>query len=101
MEVQFKLRCGDKEEIISAVGNGILSAVTDGLQNSTLVPDFVLEDYSEHTMGKDKNATALAFVGIRLKNGKKLVYGAGSHPDIARTAVAALVSAINCAVREG
>ena len=50
---------------------------------------------------KDKNATALAFVGIRLLENKKLVYGAGSHPDIARTAVAALVSALNCAVCEG
>ncbi|MBE6369458.1 MAG: 2-isopropylmalate synthase [Lentisphaerae bacterium] len=100
VEVQFTLRCGDSEEIINAHGNGILSAVTSGLQNCSLVPEFKLEDYSEHTMGKDKNATALAFVGIRLLDGKKLVYGAGSHPDIARTAVAALVSAINCAVRE-
>jgi len=100
VEVQFKLRCGDAEEVITASGNGILSAVTSGLQNCSLVPGFTLVDYSEHTMGKDKNATALAFVGIRLQDGKKLVYGAGSHPDIARTAVAALVSAINCAVRK-
>jgi 2-isopropylmalate synthase len=61
----------------------------------------MLEDYSEHTMGKDENATALAFVGIRLAESKKLVYGAGSHPDIARTAVAALVSALNCAAANG
>ena len=101
VEVQFTLRCGDKEEVITSTGNGILSAVTSGLQKSTLVPQFTLEDYSEHTMGKDKNATALAFVGIRMAADKKLVYGAGSHPDIARTAVAALVSALNCAVREG
>ena len=101
VEVQFTLRCGDKEEVITSTGNGILSAVTGGLQKSALVPQFTLEDYSEHTMGKDKNATALAFVGIRLAADKKLVYGAGSHPDIARTAVAALVSALNCAVREG
>ena len=101
VEVQFTLRSGEAEETISATGNGILSAVTSGLQNSTLVPAFTLEDYSEHTMGKDKNATALAFVGIRLQDGKKLVYGAGSHPDIARTAVAALVSALNCAVQTG
>ena len=101
VEVQFTLRCGDKEEVITSTGNGILSAVTSGLQKSTLVPQFTLEDYSEHTMGKDKNATALAFVGIRMAADKKMVYGAGSHPDIARTAVAALVSALNCAVREG
>ncbi len=100
VEVQFTLRCGEKEEVISSTGNGILSAVASGLQKSALVPEFKLEDYSEHTMGKDKNATALAFVGIRLLDSKKLVYGAGSHPDIARTAVAALVSALNCAARE-
>ena len=97
VEVQFTLQFGEQKEVISAVGNGILSAVASGLQKSALVPEFTLEDYSEHTMGKDKNATALAFVGIRLLNSKKLVYGAGSHPDIARTAVAALVSALNCA----
>ena len=101
VEVQFTLRCGEAEETISATGNGILSAVASGLQKSALVPEFKLEDYSEHTMGKDKNATALAFVGIRLLEDKKLVYGAGSHPDIARTAVAALVSALNCAVKDG
>ena len=48
-----------------------------------------------------RDATALAFVGIRLLDDKKLVYGAGSHPDIARTAVAALVSALNCAAKNG
>ena len=101
VEVQFTLRCGEAEETISATGNGILSAVASGLQKSALVPEFKLEDYSEHTMGKDKNATALAFVGIRLLEDKKLVYGAGSHPDIARTAVAALVSALNCAAKNG
>ena len=101
VEVQFTLRCGNAEENISATGNGILSAVASGLQKSALVPAFMLEDYSEHTMGKDENATALAFVGIRLAESKKLVYGAGSHPDIARTAVAALVSALNCAAANG
>ena len=97
VDVQFTLQCGDRQEIITSSGNGILSAVASGLQKSSLVPEFKLEDYSEHTMGKDKNATALAFVGIRLLDSKKMVYGAGSHPDIARTAVAALVSALNYA----
>ena len=59
VEVQFTLQFGEQKEVISAVGNGILSAVASGLQKSALVPEFTLEDYSEHTMGKDKNATAL------------------------------------------
>ena len=99
VEVQFLLKFGKQSENLSGRGNGLLSAVTDGLKKSKLVPPFELEDYSEHTLGKDKNAKALAFVGVRLKENGKLVYGAGSHSDIARTAVAALVSALNLAVK--
>ena len=100
VEVQFLLKFGKQSETLSGRGNGLLSAVTDGLKKSRLVPPFELEDYSEHTLGKDKNAKALAFVGVRLKASGKLVYGAGSHSDIARTAVAALVSALNLAVKQ-
>ncbi len=100
VEVQFKLRYLEQEAVITARGNGLLSAVASGLQKCKLVPPFKLEDYSERTMGKDKNAKALAFVGLRIKNAPALVYGAGSHSDIARTAVAALVSALNRAARQ-
>ncbi len=100
VEVQFKLRFNDQTETLTARGNGLLSAVTGGLKKSKLVPPFELEDYSEHTLGKDKNAKALAFVGIRLKETGELIYGAGSHSDIARTAVAALVSALNRSARQ-
>jgi len=46
-------------------------------------------------MGKDADAKAIAFVGIRPKDAKFLVYGAGEHSNIDRAAIAALFSALN------
>ena len=57
--------------------------------------DFELADFTEKTMGKDADAHALAFVGIRTGNETKLTYGAGEHTNIDRAAIAALITALN------
>lgn len=80
---------------LKAYGNGPVSAVTHALQHCDEIPDFKLEDFSERTMGKDADAKAIAFVGIRPKGAKYLVYGAGEHSNIDRAAIAALFSALN------
>ncbi|MCP3967770.1 MAG: 2-isopropylmalate synthase [Lentisphaerae bacterium] len=80
---------------LSGHGNGPISAITHALQNCPEVPDFVLEDFSERTLGRDANAKAIAFVGIRRKGDGKLIYGAGEHSNIDRAALNALFSALN------
>ena len=85
-------------------GNGPLSAVVHALKGSGLMPFFKLEDFSERSLGKDADAHAIAFVGLRCgpdTEHTRLVYGAGEHSNIDRAAIAALVSAMNRAVAAG
>ena len=85
-------------------GNGPLSAVVHALKGSGLMPFFKVEDFSERSLGKDADAHAIAFVGLRCgpdAEHTRLVYGAGEHSNIDRAAIAALVSAMNRAVATG
>ncbi len=85
-------------------GNGPLSAVVHALKGSGLMPFFKVEDFSERSLGKDADAHAIAFVGLRCgpdAEHTRLVYGAGEHSNIDRAAIAALVSAMNRAVAAG
>ena len=85
-------------------GNGPLSAVVHALKGSGLMPFFKVEDFSERSLGKDADAHAIAFVGLRCgpdAEHSRLVYGAGEHSNIDRAAIAALVSAMNRAVTAG
>ena len=95
IEIEAKITIAGKELKLEAYGNGPLSALTHALQHCSEIPDFKLEDFSERTLGKDADAKAIAFVGIRPKGSKHLVYGAGKHSNIDRAATAALFSALN------
>ena len=89
----------DKRYELDGQGNGPLSAVVHALKNSGLMPFFKLEDFSERSLGKDADARAMAFVGLRCSpDNPVLVYGAGEHSNIDRAAIAALISALNRAV---
>ena len=57
--------------------------------------EFTLEDFSERSLGNDADAKAIAFVGIRIAENGKMVYGVGVHSNIDRAAIAALISALN------
>ncbi len=94
----------DRKYELSGQGNGPLSAVVHALKSSGLMPFFKLEDFSERTLGKDADAHAIAFVGLRCGSDlehSRLVYGAGEHSNIDRAAIAALISAMNRAVANG
>ena len=92
---------GEKHEL-TGQGNRPLSAVVHSLKSSGLMPFFKLEDFSERSLGKDADAHAIAFVGLRCgPDGEHLVYGAGEHSNIDRAAIAALISAMNRAAAAG
>ncbi len=95
IEIATNVAIDGKTVSLEAYGNGPLSALTHALQHCAELPDFKLEDFSERTMGNDADAKAIAFVGIRPKGSKHLVYGAGVHSNIDRAATAALFSALN------
>lgn len=98
----FTWMIGEEKYELTGQGNGPLSAVVHSLKSSGLMPFFKLEDFSERTLGKDADAHAIAFVGLRCgPNGEHLVYGAGEHSNIDRAAIAALISAMNRAAAAG
>ncbi len=95
IKVKVKVAINGKGKVIDGEGNGPISAVVHALRTCTDFPDFVLEDFSERSLGHNADASAIAFVGIRLKNDHRLVYGAGRHSNIDQAALAALFSALN------
>ncbi len=86
---------------LQGVGNGPISAVVNALKTDADLFEFSLEDFSERSMGNDADAKAIAFVGIRIAESGKLVYGVGVHSNIDRAAIAALISALNRAEMRG
>ena len=80
---------------LTGIGNGPISAVVNALKTDTKLIEFTLEDFSERSMGSDADAKAIAFVGIRIADSGKMVYGVGVHSNIDRAAIAALISALN------
>ena len=96
--VNFTWFIGGKKYELTGQGNGPLSAVVHALKSSGLLSFFKLEDFSEQTLGKDADAHAIAFVGLRCSaESSDLIYGAGEHSNIDRAAIAALISALNLA----
>ena len=83
------------ERMLKGVGNGPISAVVNALKTDEKLFDFSLEDFSERSMGSDADAKAIAFVGIRIADSGKMIYGVGVHSNIDRAAIAALISALN------
>lgn len=80
---------------ITGCGNGPISATVHAIRDVAKLYNFILEDFSEKTLGRNADAKAMAFVGARRKSDNRLFYGAGEHPNIDQAAVLALFSALN------
>lgn len=98
--VRIKLKHKGIEQIVQGVGNGPISAAIAALNTVAGVTPFELEDFTEQTLGKTADATALAFVGIRLHDETQIVYGAGEHVNIDWAAIIAVFSAYNRATNK-
>lgn len=97
VHLEFNYDC--EPVVLEGRGNGPISACVDALRNSNRW-DFILEDFSERTLGTNADAEALAFVGIRRKSDNTIFYGAGRHSNIDQAAILALFSALNKATPE-
>ncbi len=95
--VEFTLEARDVPYQCSGIGEGPIEAVVAGLGQCPEIPAFAFETYSEHAMGSGADATAIAFIGVRMADGA-LHYGAGIDASINIAAVQALVNALNHAV---
>jgi 2-isopropylmalate synthase len=77
----------------SGEGNGPLAALVHGF--STIgVPRFEIANYSEHALSAGEEASAIAYIQVKLANGKTR-WGAGVDTNIELASVRAVLSALN------
>jgi 2-isopropylmalate synthase len=86
------LREGKPVEL-TGEGNGPLAALVHGF-GKTKAPRFEIANYSEHALGTGEEAAAIAYIQIRLANGKTR-WGAGVDTNIELASVRAVLSAMN------
>ncbi len=81
------------EKTLQADGNGPISAFVNAVHQLEGV-SFSIDDYDEQAAGKGAEATAIAYVPLKLGSGK-IVYGVGKDTNIDQAAVHAIVAALN------
>jgi 2-isopropylmalate synthase len=77
---------------VRGIGNGPVEAFIAALGSLQGVP-IEVADYAEHAAAPGADASALAYVAVRV--GESVRYGAGKHDDVVLAAFRAIVSAYN------
>jgi len=88
-----KIAVDSKDKSISGHGNGPVAGFVDAMRKETGIA-FDLADYREHAMGTGANATAIAYVELRLPNGATL-FGVGIDKNIVTASLKAVLSGVN------
>ena len=92
-----KIMVDGKPKTIKGHGNGPVDGFVDALKKeSGLAFEFV--DYREHAMGHGANASAVAYVELRLADGATL-FGVGIDKNIVVASLKAVVSGVNRALK--
>lgn len=92
LTVAFTPRSGAKDITISGKGNGILSAFVHGLCHY-YKKNIILVDYTEHTLGQDENAKAIAYVQVSIE-GQRFC-GVGENTNVIHASMIAILNAIS------
>ena len=82
-----------KTNVIVASGNGRFNAVNNAIKRFYKL-DYDLVTYEEHALEQSSSSRAIAYVGLRDKNGK-IHWGAGLDVDIMKASIDALLTAVN------
>jgi len=91
--IEAKLIVGGKEQMVTGEGNGPIDAFVSALRAVGLFSGKIV-DYSEHTMGKGSDATAVAYVEVDTEV-RDTTWGVGLHESIVSASLRAIVSAVN------
>jgi 2-isopropylmalate synthase len=91
-KVKLSTIMNDKQSNTLAEGNGRLDAVSNALKACYNL-DYVLTNYSEHSLESSSKAEAAAYVSVKF--GDKEYWGTGIQDDIIAASILALISAIN------
>lgn len=77
---------------LSGSGNGPIAGFIQSLSNAGI--DVHVLDQSEHTLGTDEKASAIAYIQLKFSDGNTL-WGAGVDTNIKLASIRAIVSALN------
>ncbi|MFZ2653421.1 MAG: 2-isopropylmalate synthase [Victivallales bacterium] len=80
---------------IEGEGNGPVSATVHALKTRNDVIGFIINDFSEQSMGQTADATAVAYVSVKRNSDGKIFYGVGIHSNIEQAALRAVFAALN------
>lgn len=89
------IKHGGKEIQILGEGNGPVAAFVHALSEVESAQKFEVVTYNEQSLGAGEQASAIAFIQIRLKSDGSLVWGAGVDTSIERASIKAVLSAMN------
>ncbi|QOG06334.1 2-isopropylmalate synthase [Aureimonas sp. OT7] len=93
--VEAVIRDGNKEVRIEGRGTGPIDGFIDALSRHTGI-DMSVADYSEHSLQRGSNATAISYMEIEYPGGR--VFGAGIDHNIVAASLKAIVAAANRAI---
>jgi len=94
-----RLAIDGREVELDGAGNGPVDAFVHALREG-LGFDLHVQNYHEHATGGGEDATAVAYVQIRVGT-DRTVYGVGLDPNIVTATLKAVVSAVNRAIGQG
>jgi 2-isopropylmalate synthase len=83
-----------KERGIAGKGNGPIAAFAQALIQDAGAPAFEVATYREQSLSSGSEASALAFIQIKISNGKT-IWGAGVDTNIELASIKAVLSAVN------
>jgi 2-isopropylmalate synthase len=94
-----RLSVDGREVAVTGAGNGPVDAFVHALREGLGFPIHV-QNYHEHATGSGEDATAVAYVQVRVGSDRS-VYGVGLDPNIVTATLKAVVSAVNRAIGQG
>ena len=87
------------ETVLTGSGNGPVDAFVHALRHDGGF-DIHVQNYHEHGVGAGEDATAVAYVQLRI-GADQTVYGVGLDPNIVTATLRAVVSAVNRGIGQG
>jgi len=87
------------ETVLTGSGNGPVDAFVHALRHDAGL-DIHVQNYHEHGVGAGEDATAVAYVQLRIGQ-EQTVYGVGLDPNIVTATLRAVVSAVNRGIAQG
>ncbi len=98
-DVSAKITADGRLKTIKGHGNGPVDGFVDAIRKESGLT-FDVADYREHAMGMGANATAVAYVELRLADGTTL-FGVGIDKNIVAASLKAVLSGVNRALKRG